>query len=50
MLESAWVKEWLRGVNELQRQRGHLLEWDADGDELQKTIFATWTLARRPRS
>lgn len=31
------------------RQMGHLLEWDSDGSDLQKTLFATYTLARRPR-
>ncbi|MDP1826173.1 MAG: hypothetical protein Q8L48_23100 [Archangium sp.] len=30
------------------RQMGHLLEWDAEGDDLQKTLFATYTLLRRP--
>lgn len=30
------------------RQMGHLLEWDSDGSDLQKTIFATYTLVRRP--
>jgi hypothetical protein len=30
------------------RQMGHLLEWDSDGSELHKTLFATYTLLRRP--
>ena len=30
------------------RQMGHLLEWDSEGEELQKTLFATYTLLRRP--
>ena len=30
------------------RQMGHLLEWDVEGDNLQKTLFATYTLLRRP--
>ncbi len=30
------------------RQLGHLLEWDIEGDDLQKTLFATYTLLRRP--
>ena len=29
------------------RQMGHLLEWDREGDDLQK-LFATYTLVRRP--
>ena len=27
---------------------GHLLEWDIDGDDLQKTLFASYTPVRRP--
>ena len=29
------------------RQMGHLLEWDSDGDDLKKNLFATYTLLRR---
>jgi hypothetical protein len=30
------------------RQMGHLLEWDSDGEDLKKTLFASYTLLRRP--
>ena len=30
------------------RELGHLLEWDVEGEDLQKTLFATYTLLRRP--
>lgn len=30
------------------REMGHLLEWDAKGADLQKTLFASYTLLRRP--
>lgn len=30
------------------RQMGHLLEWDSDGSDLEKALFATYTLVRRP--
>lgn len=30
------------------RQMGHLLEWDSGGEDLKKTLFATYTLLRRP--
>lgn len=32
------------------RRMGHLLEWDADGDDLEQNLFATYTLLRRPVS